>query len=240
MSTTLFRFSFRTNGALTDATSVALSDAAGSFGVRRTDTGAVLVAAGTPMRRASVGIYELSIVDPAPSLRYEWWVELVAGGTMSHYQYFDDGGGSPPTGHYAAKADIESHYGRDNVALYSNLDNTSTDADDPRIQYWLTEADAWIDRAWSQSAGRDVPISAADVDFPCMTRIAAEWTGAQLYLARAMLDVGPRSESQIDGRMSSHLDHAERALAAAIWSWQQRREAPFGHDARRHVAALFC
>ena len=60
MATTLTKF-FRIDGVLTDMTSVKLSSSDGTYGVKRNDTDAVVVADGVEMTRVSVGRYKLLV-----------------------------------------------------------------------------------------------------------------------------------------------------------------------------------
>lgn len=53
-----------------------LSSADGTFGVKRLDTGAIVIAAGTPMTRHS-GDYQFVFNAPAPGLTYAWGVKAV-------------------------------------------------------------------------------------------------------------------------------------------------------------------
>ena len=71
MSTTSLIFRFKINGVLTDATSVVLSDSGATYGVRRKDTSAVVVAAGTAMTHGATGTYSYSFTDPEAGLTYE-------------------------------------------------------------------------------------------------------------------------------------------------------------------------
>jgi hypothetical protein len=71
---------FKTNGALTDVTSVYLNNPDGSYGVKRNDTNAVIVVAGTAMTKLSTGVYEYEFTDPAYSLEYTYWIQWVYGG----------------------------------------------------------------------------------------------------------------------------------------------------------------
>jgi hypothetical protein len=65
------------SGALADAASVTLTDPTGAFGVRRTDTQAVVVAANTVMPRVSPGKYEYGVVGTNSSVNYEWWAKII-------------------------------------------------------------------------------------------------------------------------------------------------------------------
>jgi hypothetical protein len=58
------RFTIIVNGVLTDPTSIVLSDPTGICGVKRNDTGAVVVAGGTAMAQVATGIYEHQFDDP--------------------------------------------------------------------------------------------------------------------------------------------------------------------------------
>lgn len=80
MSTTIIYAEFAPGGVLTDATTAKLSDATGTYGVKRNDTSAVVVADGTDMTRAGTGVYSYSLTDPAADLIYTVAVEFMYGG----------------------------------------------------------------------------------------------------------------------------------------------------------------
>lgn len=86
MSTTVIRKEYRVNNILTDPTSAKLSDKTDTYGVRRADTLAVVVADDTTMTKVSTGIYEYAFTDPAPDLTYEYVFEVVYLGSTSYYQ----------------------------------------------------------------------------------------------------------------------------------------------------------
>lgn len=98
MSTTTISFTFTVNNVPTDATSVVLRDAGAAFGVRRTDTSATVVAAGTAMTRLSAGVYAHAFTDPAANLIYHYWVEAVHGGA-THRLEGNAAGGAAVGGH---------------------------------------------------------------------------------------------------------------------------------------------
>ena len=80
MSTQTVYAYFRVNDVLTDATTVKLSDATGTYGVKRDDTGAAVVADGTAMTKFATGSYSYSFTEPAYDLTYTAWVEIVYDG----------------------------------------------------------------------------------------------------------------------------------------------------------------
>ena len=80
MSNTTINFTFTVSNVPTDATSVVLRDAGNTFGVRRRDTLAAVVPAGTAMTHVATGVYAYTFADPEPNLTYHYWVEAVHGG----------------------------------------------------------------------------------------------------------------------------------------------------------------
>lgn len=77
MTTKTVQMRFDIAGVLTDVTSAVLRDATNTFGVRRTDTNAVIVASGTAMTHLSTGLYAYTFTEPIAGLDYEYVIELV-------------------------------------------------------------------------------------------------------------------------------------------------------------------
>jgi phage gp36-like protein len=77
MSTITINRTFTVSGVLTDATTFKLKDQTNTYGVKRDDTNAVVVAAGTAFTRLSVGTYSYSFTAPAPGLKYTYGIEAV-------------------------------------------------------------------------------------------------------------------------------------------------------------------
>lgn len=73
----------RIDGVLANVTSVVLCDPDGLYGVRRADTGAVVVAADTPMVPVSDGVYEYEM-DDTPGVPYEAWIKRVYAGHVKY------------------------------------------------------------------------------------------------------------------------------------------------------------
>src|SRR5687767_10513810 len=86
MSTTTIVFRFNVNGSPADVTSAVLRDPTNAFGVRRVDTGATVVAAGTALTHQSTGTYTHAFADPAPGLVYNYWVEAVYNGVTYRFE----------------------------------------------------------------------------------------------------------------------------------------------------------
>ena len=79
MSSTTLTFVLDLGAGPVDADAVVLSDAAGTYGVRRTDTNAVVVAANTAMTHTATGTYTCTFTDPAPGLVYQYVVKATIG-----------------------------------------------------------------------------------------------------------------------------------------------------------------
>jgi len=77
MSELTIQETFTIGGVLTDVTSVKLSNAASTFGVKRDDTDAVVVVDGASMTKTATGTYEYSFTEPDSDLTYTYWVEWV-------------------------------------------------------------------------------------------------------------------------------------------------------------------
>lgn len=76
---------FKVDGVPTDVTSALLSDPTGTFGVKRNDTNAVIVADGTAMTRVSAGTYEYAFED-AIGVSYTAYVEFVYDGATYRFE----------------------------------------------------------------------------------------------------------------------------------------------------------
>lgn len=88
MSVTI-RKTFEVAGVPTDVTSIVLANAGDTIGVKRNDTGAVVVATGTAMTKVSgtTGVYEYTLTEPAADLTYTAYFRIVYAGVT--YQLED-------------------------------------------------------------------------------------------------------------------------------------------------------
>jgi hypothetical protein len=73
---------FAKDGEPIDPTSVVLSSESGLWGVRRMDTGAVVVSDSTAMSKIETGHYEYFFTDPAYGLTYEYAIEALIDGVV--------------------------------------------------------------------------------------------------------------------------------------------------------------
>lgn len=93
----LITFPWLVDGEPENATSVELSDPTGSFGIRRSDTNEILVAAGEPLDNMGEGLYSYTLVEPVNGLTYEYWIKAVYDNETYHVEYSITGGGDIKT-----------------------------------------------------------------------------------------------------------------------------------------------
>ncbi len=147
MSETTLTFTYRRNGIPVDVTSAVFRDPTDSYGVRRTDNNAVVVAAGVALDHDGTGQYSYTFTDPAPDLTYEYYIEWVYNGLTNRAAFTKtaSSGGSPAVGRYASQANIEDIFGVEAIAEWSALESSSSSPDVVRIQQALDYADGEID-----------------------------------------------------------------------------------------------
>jgi hypothetical protein len=85
MATRLIRKTWSVENVLTNVTTAKLSDPTGTYGVKRNDTSAVVVADGTAMTNSSTGVYEYSFTDTV-GIAYTAYVEFVYSGATYHFE----------------------------------------------------------------------------------------------------------------------------------------------------------
>lgn len=86
MSTIRLQFTWKEDGVLTNLTSAVLSNSGATFGVRRTDTLATVVVAGTAFTNPSTGVYVYDFTAPAAGLTYNYWIKYVRAGVTSYVE----------------------------------------------------------------------------------------------------------------------------------------------------------
>lgn len=215
MSQTIIRFEFKVDGALTDVTSVVLSDPTGAFGVRRTDTNAVVVADGTALTKESTGVYSYTFTDPVAGLTYNYWLEYVYDGATYRSEQnkssVDAGAASgtiSATGRYIAASDLENAWGAENIRRWADLNNNRVTSEiSANVQSAIDWAEAAIDNAFRASVFT-IPLSPVD---DTIIGWATALAGAALYAQRGLNDTG----DQQAGKMAD----AEKSARASMRSF---------------------
>lgn len=85
MATRLISKSWKVEDVLTNVTSAKLSDPTGTYGIKETVSGDVIVADGTSMTQAATGRYEYSFTDEE-DIAYTAYVEFVYDGATYHFE----------------------------------------------------------------------------------------------------------------------------------------------------------
>jgi phage gp36-like protein len=200
VSSATLQFTLKVSGTLTDATSVVLSDADVAYGVKRTDTGATIVSAGTAMTHASVGIYTYTISpEPTQGLTYNWVAKVVLNGATNYYEF--NSAGTPltaTTGRYVTAAMIRERFGTANVRDWSDTESNGVE-DSVAIARAIAWAESKIDMIFN-NRGYTVPLVATTGTYP---EVFLCWVyelagGAWLYTKRGIDD---KAEG-VDGKMA--------------------------------------
>lgn len=204
---------FDVDGVLTDYDTLVLSDPTGTFGVKRVDTGEIIVAADTVIPHQTdddgndvVGKYAYVVEGLVPGVEYLAYVKWTYGDftDVEPFRFIADDSDT-----YSTRQDIEDIYGTDNTASYAALNNDDTDAQiENRITRGRQYAFEWINSKL-RAAGLTAPGTSANFDdFGLLNDIEAERAGAWLYFSRGKMD----ATNDGDGQMQWHWDHAEKEL----------------------------
>jgi len=98
MSSTTITFDFKADGVSTNPTSVVFRDAGGTYGVKRQDTDASVVAIDTALTSSgTTGSYHYTFTDPAANLTYDYGIQVVYNGETYNYASTKAGGQSTAT-----------------------------------------------------------------------------------------------------------------------------------------------
>lgn len=108
MSSRIITFTHRRNGVLTNVDSIVLSDPTGTFGAKRTDTDAIVVADGAAFTNVSTGVYQYTITDPAAGLTYVYWIEYVFNGATKRFERFSSPPATPASNSYLTTDDADA------------------------------------------------------------------------------------------------------------------------------------
>ena len=176
-----------------DANQVFLSSPDDSFGVRRIDTDATVVANGALMTRLSAGVYRYNLIEPEPDLGYEYYVEWVLDGALQRVHRFagslSGGGGSPDpnvVGRYASRYGMNERFGKDNVDKWASVSSDQIGSQIDAITSAIAMADDFIDDALRGGLVKTIPF---ETPVPTtIINIANNLAAAYLYEAKGVKD----------------------------------------------------
>jgi hypothetical protein len=121
-----------------------LSDGPATFGVKRTDTNAVVVAAGAVMTANVDGTFSYTFTDPAGGLTYQYVAQTTYNGDTQWQGGIIAGGGSAgAVGAYCTQTDVQDLIGPDNLTVLGDLDDDGN-LDSGIVQRALDFADSYI------------------------------------------------------------------------------------------------
>lgn len=145
-----FSFDLAIGGVATDADSTPLlRDAGGTFGVRRTDTGVVVVGISPPAsysHGSGTGVYEYTLTGALPGVTYEFAYEVVINGVTYHgLDSKTMPAGVTAVGKYVTQLQLEAHYDADVIRLWSRKSPDATSTDVAAVQAAITTGEALVD-----------------------------------------------------------------------------------------------
>jgi hypothetical protein len=80
------RKTWTVDGTPTDPTSIVLRDPTNSYGIKRNDTGATIVPAGTAMTQVATGVFEYTAANVENGTTYTAWIEIVYAGDTFRFE----------------------------------------------------------------------------------------------------------------------------------------------------------
>lgn len=129
MSDKTINFILKVEGALTDATSVKLSDPTATFGARRQDTGDIIVADGADLTHDSTGVYSYAFTGLVSGKVYEYWVEWTYGGVTNRDEREFTAGVNEASGDYTNQAALVAFQSQDNIDIEADIVGSEQPAD---------------------------------------------------------------------------------------------------------------
>ena len=80
------RKTWNVDGTPANPTSIVLRDPTAAYGIKRDDTGAVIVAAGTALSQVATGVFEYTVPGVDAGTTYTAWIEIVYAGETYHFE----------------------------------------------------------------------------------------------------------------------------------------------------------
>jgi len=132
-------------GVLTDPTSIKLSAEDGSYGVKRTDTDAVVVADNTAMNKVATGVYTYSFEDPTAGLTYQYSVEVVYDGETYYDVGTKEGGDADSDFVEGTLGYVRAQFVRASLRYDLVVDGDLVANVDNGANYFINEGQRWLD-----------------------------------------------------------------------------------------------
>lgn len=196
------------DGNLTDVASVELTSPTGTYGVRRTDNQAMVIASGTPMVHASTGTYTFTSPSLDSAVEYDWYAKIAdLDGTFEYEPFTEEIATGIASGKYCTSDDIVQKFGLPNVIAWSNTEGDSaTEISLARVTLALNVADAEIDN-YFRDGPYTVPLSVGS-GVATVTEWAVVIAGAWLYNIR-----GQATEAQAANQYQQELKKVQSQMS---------------------------
>jgi hypothetical protein len=219
MNDKILNFTMRVGGVLTDATSVKLSDPTGTFGVRRQDTGDIIVADGTDYSHDGTGVYSYTIDGDllVAGKVYEYWRERVYNGVTARVERTFTAGLAEATGWYTNQTLMRNYAGRKNLDEYADVEGNKSDDDIiAGIQSGIDMAASFTNRLARAAGHTNVPLPTSSKDFEYVRSLNTKLAIAETYFKRGRRDNLDETSPQFGtyGVMSGMYKQARKDLEA--------------------------
>lgn len=205
------------NGSPYDATSVTLEsrpDISPAYGLKRVDTGGILVPTGGAFTHVGTGLYQYPLIEPGPGLVYDYWLKVVVDG-QTFYKNKQKAGSADPIGYYTNRGAIAVVIGDKNLILWSQLSDEDAN-DSPNnvvLRGVLHRVDNYFNRRLREG-NYTWPLNPNSQDFAYICDLAAQKAAVYLYRGRpeTMTDIG----QDVAGRMRNLDEATESELTRMI------------------------
>lgn len=204
MGAVKIRRNWKVGGVLTDVTTAKLSDPTGTYGIKRNDTDATVVADDTTIPKLSTGTYEYDFTT-IDGIAYTAWVEFVYGGQTYHFEHDIAATSAVSSGlkiHYdEVRREIGRALGFDRDPSEFEADQTTDVADvikaGLRDFYWWPDIEGIPKHKWSflcPQATINLVADTTEYDLPAdFVRLASRFTFASLKIP----PLAPTTEEEI-------------------------------------------
>lgn len=190
-----------------------LSDSGATFGIRRTDTGAVVVAAGTALTPVGGNKFNYVLNNPVDGVAYEASIKAKYLGSTIYESKTKTFNSGIPTGDYHSYQDIIDLLGADNVRTVSNLDGEDAQVDYDRILRAIRYAEATVNGKLKPIFA--IPLSPSEsYDQVLLADTCARLSAWWLSQNRGLKD----DSDEVAGQMANHREIALNQLS--MWMLQ--------------------
>lgn len=166
MSESQVTIEYTRDGIRADPTTVKLSDPTSTYGIKRDDNDAVVVADGTDMVKLATGVYQYTFTDAAFDLTYTAFVEIVDGTLPEDHQDFAVVGTKSPSTIAGTLGFVRRKFVDLSGRFDLVTDAAGGDYSDNGADFLINAASRWLDRKLGykfQEAWLQVVLAAGDV-----------------------------------------------------------------------------